>query len=110
MYISPSSLQDVCVNCICDHIFELCETVTRRKKAHQEASTSNADYNESNKTQQDVKWSFDEVKFGFRESHVYFPSEISDQLLRTLCLKGKLSDQTLTLFDPENTRLRYYFF
>uniref|UniRef100_A0A023F1W4 Putative zyg-1-like serine/threonine protein kinase n=2 Tax=Triatoma infestans TaxID=30076 RepID=A0A023F1W4_TRIIF len=106
MYISPSSLQDVCVNYICDNLFELCESVPRRKKAQQGASSSNANNNESNKIQQDVKCNFKEVKFSFRDSDVYFHSEISEQLLRTLCLKGKLTDQTLTLFDPETTRLR----
>lgn len=92
MHISPSTLQEVCVNYICDNLFALCETTPLNKVTE----IDNTYVNISEK----------EIKLSFVDSEVYFHSEISEQLLRTLCLKGKLSDYTLSLFDTETTRLR----
>lgn len=91
MYISPSSLQDVCVNYICDNLFALCDSVPVNK------------YNNIDSLKVSP---IEEVKLQFVDNEVYFHSEISEQLLRTLCIKGKLTDYTLTLFDNETTRLR----
>lgn len=91
MYISPSSLQDVCVNYICDNLFALCDSVPVNKYNHIDSLKVSP---------------IEEVKLQFVDNEVYFHSEISEQLLRTLCIKGKLTDYTLTLFDNETTRLR----
>uniref|UniRef100_A0A0K8SZW5 Protein zyg-11 B n=1 Tax=Lygus hesperus TaxID=30085 RepID=A0A0K8SZW5_LYGHE len=88
MYMSPSSLQEDCVNFICENLKDLCEAVP------------NPD------GRLDGKSSSDEVKLAFKDPEIYIHSEVSEQLLRTLCIKGKLSDWTLTLFNPQTTRLR----
>ena len=85
MYISPTTLQDYCVNFICDNLPILCEN-----------------YNDiKNRSVSDPN------KLKFKDSDVYFHSEISERLLKALCAKGKLNDSTLTLFDVGTTRLRY---
>lgn len=89
MHISPSSLQEVCVNYICDNLFALCEPVPLNNDTN--VDTTNVSCNN---------------KLSFVDCEAYFHSEISEQLLRTLCVKGKLSDYTLSLFDVEKTRLR----
>lgn len=92
MHISPSTLQEVCVNYICDNLYALCETVPSVKVPETE--------------QQNALISEKDLKLAFADGEAYFHSEISEQLLKTLCIKGKLSDYTLTLFDTETTRLR----
>jgi Zyg-11 family protein len=42
----------------------------------------------------------------FKDSEVYFHSDLSEKLLTALSEKGKLSDLTMTLFDSNTTRLR----
>ena len=42
----------------------------------------------------------------FKDSDVCFHTDLSEQLLTTLCEKGKLNDETIALFDSENTALR----
>lgn len=92
MHISPSTLQEVCVNYICDNLFSLCEPVPTNGASHFD-----------NFCRSVVERA---IKLSFVDNEVYFHSEISEQLLRTLCLKGKLSDYTLSLFDTRTTRLR----
>ncbi|KAK7504037.1 hypothetical protein BaRGS_00004769 [Batillaria attramentaria] len=80
MYDTPISLQECCVDFICDNLAALCDV--------------QAAENEQNK------------KFVFKDSEVCFHSDLSEQLLTTLCEKGKLNDETLALFDANNTTLR----
>jgi len=42
----------------------------------------------------------------FKDSEVYFHSDLSEKLLTALSEKGKLCDLTMTLFDSNTTRLR----
>lgn len=80
MYDTPISLQECCMDFICDNLAALCDV--------------QAAENEHNK------------KFVFKDSEVCFHSDLSEQLLTTLCEKGKLNDETLALFDANNTTLR----
>ncbi|XP_014245907.1 protein zyg-11 homolog B-like isoform X2 [Cimex lectularius] len=95
MYISPSSLQEVCVNYICDNLLALTERVWDCK----ETVLTNQCKSTKRKPQRGIRLTF-------KDTEAYFHSEISEQLLRTLCLKKKLNDLTLTLFEPQTTRLR----
>ncbi|CAH1776089.1 unnamed protein product [Owenia fusiformis] len=81
MYDTPISLQDSCVEYICDNIESVCDV---------QASPV-----ESN------------TKLTFKDPDVYFHHNISDQLLKLLSEKGKLTDELLSLFDPHIVRLRH---
>ena len=80
MYDAPVSLQNCCVDYICENIEALCEVQT------------NVDDNQ--------------YKLVFKDPDIFFHNNISEQLLQTLCDKGKLDDLTLRLFDPKVTRLK----
>ncbi|GLH07966.1 Protein zer-1 homolog [Gryllus bimaculatus] len=103
MYDSPSSLQEACVDFICENLEALCET------SPVNASTSTAEgESETELTQTTTSAA---VAAGnrlvFRDNDVYFHSDISEQLLTALSEKGKLSDFRMTLFDSSTTRLRH---
>ncbi len=80
MYESPSSLQDVCLDYICDNLDTLCEA---------QASLDDGS-----------------MSVTFSGDDVCFPSNLSDRLLATLCSKGKLTDQTMLVFDHHVTSLK----
>ncbi|XP_021353883.1 protein zyg-11 homolog B-like [Mizuhopecten yessoensis] len=77
MYDTPVSLQNCCVDFICDNLSTLCLA---------SAETP--------------------LKLAFKDSDVYFHGDLSEQLLHSLCEKGKLTDETLSLFDPNVTNLK----
>lgn len=77
MYDTPVRLQSCCVDFICDNLSTLCEA---------SADTP--------------------PKLTFKDPEVYFHGDLSEQLLHTLCEKGKLTDETLSLFDPNVTNLK----
>ncbi|BFY99650.1 hypothetical protein BsWGS_02689 [Bradybaena similaris] len=83
MYDTPVSLQNYCVDFICENLTALCEV--------QPAPTA------------DSKQS----KMIFKDPDSCFHANLSDQLLSTLSEKGKLNDETLSLFDPNVTALRH---
>lgn len=89
MHISPSRLQEFCVNYICDNLVALCESTPQLN--------NHADHHYAVEK---------DIKLEFLNREVYFHPEISEQLLQTLCIKGKLTDYTLSLFDSETTCLR----
>ncbi|XP_059151723.1 protein zyg-11 homolog B-like [Physella acuta] len=83
MYDTPMSLQICCVDFICDNLSALCEV--------QPAATA------------DPK----QTKMVFKDPETCFHANLSDQLLSTLSEKGKLNDESLSLFDPSVTALRH---
>lgn len=46
------------------------------------------------------------TRLSFKDPETFLPTEISEQLLYSLCERKKLSDLTITLFDSKTTRLR----
>lgn len=46
------------------------------------------------------------ITLTFRDKNIYLHTNLSEQLLGILAAKGKLNNQTLTLFKPHNTRLQ----
>uniref|UniRef100_T1J5A3 Uncharacterized protein n=1 Tax=Strigamia maritima TaxID=126957 RepID=T1J5A3_STRMM len=79
MYDTPVSLQDSCIDFICDNIFAICDTQV----------------------------SEDQVpRLLLKDEETYLHSDIAEQLLFTLSERGKIDDTTLTFFDSRVTRLR----
>ncbi|XP_025110002.1 protein zyg-11 homolog B-like [Pomacea canaliculata] len=79
MYDTPISLQECCVDFICDNLAALCDIQTPENKQN---------------------------RLVFKDAEVCFHSDLSEQLLTTLCSKGKLNDEVLGLFDSNGTTLR----
>lgn len=79
MYDRPVSLQECCVDFICDNL----------------AALSDATQTETGQT-----------KHIFKDRDICFHGHLSEQLLETLCEKKKLTDETLSLFDSNVTRLK----
>ncbi|KAL3203573.1 hypothetical protein MRX96_011941 [Rhipicephalus microplus] len=80
MYDSPASLQECCIDFICDNIDAICEV-------------------QADEQQQAARYSF-------RDPDVFFHREVSQQVLETLSTRGLLNDSILTLFDARYTRLQ----
>ncbi|XP_076463188.1 protein zyg-11 homolog B-like [Babylonia areolata] len=79
MYDMPVSLQECCVDFICDNLADLCDLQSLDAKQN---------------------------KLVFKDADACFHTDLSEQLLTALCEKGKLNDETLALFDSECTTLR----
>ncbi|RZF46386.1 hypothetical protein LSTR_LSTR007919 [Laodelphax striatellus] len=92
MYDSPSSLQDVCVDFICDHLITLFRDLSEIEYGTQSLGKRAHEYGG--------------LKLFFKDKDVYFHTKISEHLLTTLCAKGKLTDFEMTLFDVGTTSLR----
>jgi Zyg-11 family protein len=80
MYDTPISLQECCMDFICENLEALCDVIQNTE-------------NKLNKLQ-------------FKDAEACFHSGLSEQFLTTLCEKGKLNDETLALFDSTVTSLR----
>lgn len=90
MYASPISLQDICIDCVANNIGTFCKTIQQPKQFVNHSSIKNAG----------------QSQLVFKDSDAYLHSEIAEQLLTSLCDRGKLSDLNITLFDAKSTRLR----
>lgn len=80
MYDSPVSLQDCCIDVICENISAVCEV------------KENGDDNSS--------------QLVFNNGDVFIHSVLSEKLLSALGEKGKLDDKTMLLFDSKVTNLK----
>jgi hypothetical protein len=104
MYDSPGSLQEVCVGYICENLESLCDIASSSlTTSGLEPSPEASSYEEQRQTS---KLSSNGVKLVFKDSEIFLPSEIAEQLLTALSAKKKLSDCTMNLFDVSTTRLR----
>ncbi|KAG8297034.1 regulation of ligase activity protein [Homalodisca vitripennis] len=103
MYDSPCSLQDVCVDYICENLDHLCDRTTSGSTLNRlEPSPEDIDLEEYR-----VNAKFPSgVKLVFKDNEVFLHTEIAEQLLTALCTKRKLNDITITLFDVRSSRLR----
>ncbi|XP_055956533.1 protein zyg-11 homolog B isoform X1 [Patella vulgata] len=80
MYDRPVSLQDCCVDFICDNLEDLCDIQSSPESPH--------------------------PKHILKDPDVFFHTSLSEQLLSTLNQKGKLNDSTIGIFQPSHTSLR----
>lgn len=97
MYDSPSSLQEVCVDFICENLNVFCEVQTSHV-------ISDGITPSKQNTPPDKVTTVEGYVFKCKD--VYFHPEISELLLKTLCVKGKLTDFVMSLFDVKTTSLR----
>ncbi|WAR24138.1 ZYG11-like protein [Mya arenaria] len=79
MYDTPVSLHECCIDFICDNLSALCD----------EELTP-----------------LGHPRLVFKDQDIYFQHHLSESLLEALCEKGKLTDESLTLFDPKLMNLR----
>lgn len=97
MYESPASLEELCLESICDNIldvFELyCENGERNNGGEDDSESDNG-------------FTVLRKRFRFRDKDVFLFNEISERLLEKLCDRGLLCDSTLSLFNEKNTRLK----
>lgn len=92
MYDNPQNLEELCLNCICDHLRDIFHFY----------------YQLIGKTRENgPKVSLVE-KFTFKDSDMFLFNELSEKLLNKLGEKDLLCDTTLSLFTEKNTRLRSF--
>lgn len=88
MYESPSSLEDLCLNTICDNILNYVVLAT--------------DYNnDCNKKSETTK----EKRYRFADSEIFLFKEISEKLLGKFVEKNMLRDSLMFLFNEKHTKL-----
>ncbi|KAI4503158.1 hypothetical protein M0802_002202 [Mischocyttarus mexicanus] len=121
MYESPKSLQEVCIDFICNNVLALCDVhpgdtnenssgLFSPATSHQVNCTLNTNNSEASTTiltlSNDAS-SSSPTRLSFKNPDVFIPTQISDQILCNLCEKKLLSDLTINLFDSKSTRLRH---
>ncbi|XP_057334079.1 protein zyg-11 homolog B-like isoform X1 [Microplitis mediator] len=125
MFESPRSLQEVCVDFICDNVLALCEVHSSNigsTNFNQLSTTTTEEgrliYNANDDngllvTASSAAASVNDINFcsltrlNFKDPEIFLPAQISEQLLASLCEKKALSDLTITLFDSKTTILRH---
>ncbi|XP_046464898.1 protein zyg-11 homolog B isoform X1 [Neodiprion pinetum] len=122
MFESPRSLQEVCVDFICDNVLVLCEVhpgdsglpVSTLPPAAIDEQMSTGDGRTTVSSVSSVTnlsslnlSAGSATRLSFKDPDAFLPAEISDQLLSSLCERKALSDLTITLFDSKTTRLRH---
>ncbi|XP_057336144.1 protein zyg-11 homolog B-like isoform X2 [Microplitis mediator] len=124
MFESPRSLQEVCVDFICDNVLALCEVHSSNigSTNFNQLSTTTTEgrliYNANDDngllvTASSAAASVNDINFcsltrlNFKDPEIFLPAQISEQLLASLCEKKALSDLTITLFDSKTTILRH---
>lgn len=122
MYESPRSLQEICIDFICDNVLALCEVHPGDTGEHSNGSFSPTAYdqqvnytlnNNSSETATTIRTLSNDAspslatRLSFKHPDAFLPAEISEHLLSSLCEKKTLSDLTITLFDSKSTRLRH---
>lgn len=91
MFDNPLSLEDLCLECICDKLEDIFEFY------FEPSDNSSFDTTEQNSVQK---------KFRFKDSDLFVFNELSERLLHKLGERNLLCDSTLNLFNEKNTRLR----
>ncbi|XP_018566006.1 protein zyg-11 homolog B-like isoform X2 [Anoplophora glabripennis] len=94
MFESPSTLEDLCLDTICDNIMIYAEPQRKTKEGLWERISSIEDYAGCEK------------RYVFHDPEIFLINEVSEKLLRKFCEKGYLCDATLNLFTENNTKLR----
>ncbi|XP_048509756.1 protein zyg-11 homolog B-like isoform X2 [Athalia rosae] len=121
MFESPRSLQEVCVDFICDNVLVLCEVHSGEcgfpvstvpptvpdEETSIDDSISVSTVSSSNSGASLSLSTSSTTTLSFKDADAFLPAEISEQLLSSLCERKALSDLTITLFDSKTTRLRH---
>lgn len=86
---TPATLQEICLNGICDNFLDVFEEFyAPQQKSH---SLEKCIY---------------EKRFRFKDSDMFLYNELSEMLFNKLVEKRMLCDETLNIFSEKNTRLR----
>ncbi|PSN40433.1 Protein zyg-11 B [Blattella germanica] len=115
MYDSPRSLQEACMDFICENLEALCEVTPVLHHQGLSAIPVNVELEQLHNSQlsppspacANAPAVVAGSRLSFRDGEVYFHSDLSEKLLTMLSEKGKLSDLTMTLFETSTTRLRH---
>ncbi|XP_014612203.1 PREDICTED: protein zyg-11 homolog B-like [Polistes canadensis] len=121
MFESPRSLQEVCIDFICDNVLTLCEVHLDDTNEHSSGSFSPTTYDQvrcifsksSSETSVPICTLSNDVsrslptRLSFKHPDIFLPTAISELLLSNLCERKTLSNLTITLFDSKSTRLRH---
>lgn len=118
MLESPNSLQDLCIDVICDNlhdIFEPClvqvdidvhNSMNDEEMFLHKTTTQNMFFD----TQQihdptNMLRTTNKLKYKFKEKNQFLCEVLSQSLFDRMVCKGLLNDETITLFSPNNTKL-----
>ncbi|XP_008201802.1 protein zyg-11 homolog B isoform X1 [Nasonia vitripennis] len=125
MFESPRSLQEVCIDYICDNVMALCDFHPSESggtssnclstPSLDEEMSCNVGEGSSDSSQGALPTNAPNnhamlnscTRLSFKDPDTFLPAEISEQLLYSLCERKKLSDLIITLFDSKTTRLRH---
>lgn len=97
---NPASLEQLCLESICDNIIDVFELYCESNSRLEQSS-----YFDDDSEIDDIAV-VKKKKFRFRDKEVFLFNEISEKLLVTMCDRGVLCDSTLSLFNESNTRLK----
>ncbi|KAI4455022.1 protein zyg-11 b [Holotrichia oblita] len=86
---NPASLQELCLNGICDNFLDVFE-----------------EFYEPQRRSQSLEKCIYEKKFRFRDTDMFLYNELSEMLFNKLIERHMLCDETLNIFSEKNTRLR----
>lgn len=100
MYDSPITLQELCLNVICDDVVNVFELY------YEKSNEVDSEYLDKISERCPSNFSVVQKKFKFRDSDIFLFNEISEKLLAKFVEKNILCDATLNLFSVRNTRLR----
>ncbi|XP_011497736.1 PREDICTED: protein zyg-11 homolog B [Ceratosolen solmsi marchali] len=117
MFESPKSLQEVCIDYICDNVMAFCDyrsdyVLSAGRPPDKWALPSFEDESDSDQSissaneLENYDFSDPSLRLSFKDPNTFLPTEISEQLLYGLCEREKLSNLSITLFDSKTTRLR----
>ncbi|KAJ8951160.1 hypothetical protein NQ318_021604 [Aromia moschata] len=95
MFESPNTLEDLCLDTICDNILTYIEPQIETKEGWWEKIDSTEDYDDEI-----------EKRYVFRDAEIFLINEISEKLMKKFVEKRLLCDATLNIFMESNTKLR----
>lgn len=107
MYDNPSTLETLCLDCICDNLRDIFDS-TYDKGFTDSSSSSSDDSIKSKSDRTKNRRTKEKEKLTFKDSDLFLFNELSEKLLLKLCDKQLICDTTLSLFNERNTRLRIF--
>lgn len=101
MHDTPTKLQEICIDALCESVWAMCSATDQAPKSMQ-SSASQSESSSSEKMEldesQDQLLAVDQMP--------RLPCVLSDQLLRYMSEKNRLNDDTLRFFDSNRTTLK----
>ncbi|KAJ8929468.1 hypothetical protein NQ314_017848 [Rhamnusium bicolor] len=95
MFESPNTLEELCLDTICENMLTYIEPQIETKEGWWEKIESTDDYDDEI-----------EKRYIFRDPEIFLINEISEKLMEKFVEKRLLCDATLNIFTESNTKLR----